>query len=250
MGSFKIELDTRKLEQAIKKQQQEAKIQAEKNARIVAAKSIVEKQPVVGGIKMLDKNSEEVLKILLKMYDKCKSYEIQADYDEIPEGYQSGLIQILDNLKQYGMIFYHVEFIGGGFMFTLSPQALTYFEDKEKTLKTEQEKNMSQNINIQNLNATGSNINFGSIIGSTLSAQNFVSNLEKQIEEQGGEDKAELKDLLEEVKELCESIKVNNPLPKRANLMTKISNHLDKHGWFYGAVVQLLGTATMTAMMG
>ena len=56
--------------------------------------------------------------------------------------------------------------------------------------------------------------------------------------------------MLEEVKELCESIKTNNPLPKRANLMTKISNHLEKHGWFYGAVVQLLGTAAMSAMMG
>ncbi|MBP3742720.1 MAG: hypothetical protein J6J00_07015 [Treponema sp.] len=56
--------------------------------------------------------------------------------------------------------------------------------------------------------------------------------------------------MLEEVKELCENIKVNNPLPKRSNLMTKISNHLEKHGWFYGAVVQLLGTAAMTAMMG
>ena len=250
MGNFKIEFDTRKLEQAIKKQQQEAKRQAEKDARIAVAKSIVEKQPVVGGIKMLDKNSEEVLKILLKMYNECKSYDIQASYDEIPEGYQNGLTQILDNLKQYGMIFRHIEFIGGEFEFSLSPQALTYFDDKEKALKAEQEKTVAQNINIQNLNATGSNINFGSIINSTLTAQNIVSNLEKQIDEEGGEDKAELKDLLEEVKELCESIKVTNPLPKRANLMTKISNHLEKHGWFYGAVVQLLGTAAMTAMMG
>ena len=199
---------------------------------------------------MLDKNSEELLKILLKMYEECKSYDIQAGYDEIPEGYQNGLSQILDNLKQYGMIFRHTEFLGGGFKFSLSPQAITYFEDKEKALKAEQEKTMSQTINIQSLNATGSNINFGSIINSTLTAQNIVSNLEKQIEEQGGEDKAELKDLLEEVKELCENIKVNNPLPKRTNLMTKISNHLEKHGWFYGAVVQLLGTAAMTAMMG
>lgn len=260
MGTFKIEFDTRKLEQAIKKQQQEAKRlaekqvreakrQAEKDARIAVAKSIVEKQPVIGGIKMLDKNSEEVLKILLKMYNECKSYDIQASYDEIPEGYQNGLTQIFDNLKQYGMVFHHTEYMGG-FMFTLSPQALTYFEDKEKALKEEQEKSVAQNINIQNLNATGSNINFGSIINSTLTAQNIVSNLEKQIDEEGGEDKAELKDLLEEVKELCESIKINNPLPKRTNLMTKISNHLEKHGWFYGAVVQLLGTAAMTAMMG
>lgn len=250
MGNFKLEFDTRKLEQAIKKQQQEAKRQTEKNARIAVAKSIVEKQPIVGGIKMLDKNSEELLRILLKMYDECKCFDIHADYEEIPEGYQNGLTQILDNLTQYGMIFRHIEFLGGGFEFSLSPQAITYFEDKEKALKAEQEKTMSQTINIQSLNATGSNINFGSIINSTLTAQNIVSNLEKQIEEQGGEDKAELNDLLEEVKELCENIKVNNPLPKRSNLMTKISNHLEKHGWFYGSVVQLLGTAAMTAMMG
>ena len=250
MGNFKVEFDTRKLEQAIKKQQQEAKRQAEKNARIAVAKSIVEKQPVIGGIKMLDKNSEELLKILLKMYDECKCFDIHADYEEIPEGYQNGLTQILDNLKQYGMIFRHIEFIGGGFEFSLSPQALTYFVDKEKALKDEQDRQMAQNINIQNLTATGSNINFGTITNSTLTADNIISNLEKQIEEQGGEDKAELKDLLEEVKELCESIKLNNSLPKRTNLMTKISNHLEKHGWFYGAVVQLLGTAAMTAMMG
>ena len=261
MGSFKIELNARKLEQAIKKQQQEAKrlaerqareakIQTEKNARIAVAKSIIEKQPVLGGIKMLDKNSEELLKILLKMYDDCKCFDIHADYDEIPEGYQSGLTQILDNLKQYGMIFRHIEFLGGGFNFSLSPQALTYFADKEKALKDEQDRQMAQNINIQTLSATGSNINFGTITNSTLTTQNIVSEIEKQIEEQGGDDKDELKDLLEEVKELCESIKTNNPLPKRANLMTKISNHLEKHGWFYGAVVQLLGTAAMSAMMG
>ena len=157
MRNFKIEFDTRKLEQAIKKQQleakrlaekqaREAKIQAEKNARIAVAKSIVEKQPVIGGIKVLDKNLEEVLKILLKMYYDCKCFEIHADYDEIPEGYQSGLTQILDNLKQYGMIFRHIEFLDGGFDFSLSPQALTYFADKEKALKDEQDRQMAQNI--------------------------------------------------------------------------------------------------------
>lgn len=261
MPNIKFTFDTRKLEQQIKKQQQEAKRlvdkqmreakrQAEQESRIAVAKSIVEKQPVIGDIKMMDKNSEEILKILLKMYDECKSYDIQATYDEIPQGYQNGLTQILDTLKQYGMIFRHIEFIGGTFEFSLSPQALTYFEDKEKALKLEQEKQIAQNINIQNLTATGSNINFGTITNSTLSAENIIHNLEKQIDELGGDDKEQLKDLLEEVKELCESIKINAPLPKRTNLMTKISNHLEKHGWFYGAVVQLLGTAAMNVMMG
>lgn len=261
MENIKFTFDTRKLEQQFKKQQQEAKRladkqiqvarkQAKEEARIAVAKSIVEKQPIIGRMRMLDKNSEAILKILLKMYDKYKSFDIQATYDEIPEGYQSGLTQILTTLQQYGMIFKHIEFLGGTFWFTLSPQALTYFEDKEKAIKEEHEKQMAQNINIQNLTATGSNINFGTISNSTLSAKHIISEIEKQIEEKGGDDKKELKDLLEEVKELCENIKVNIPLPKRTNLMKKISNHLEKHGWFYGAVVQLLGTAAMAAMTG
>ena len=256
MDKLKMERDFRKLEKTLSKQRQETrqrleiKRQDEKMNRIAIAKSIVDNQPVIGDMKMMDKNAEELLKILLKMYDECKSYTIQANYDEIPEGYQNGLSRILDTLQQYGMIFEHIKFMGGFFCFTLSPQALTYFEDKERALKLEQERKMAQNINIKNLNATGSNINFGSISNSTLTAQNIVSEIEKQIEEKGGNDTAELKDLLEDVKELCESIKANNPLPKRANLMTKISNHLEKHNWFYGAIVQLLGTAVMSAMMG
>lgn len=62
MGSFKIELNTRKLEQAIKKQQQEtkrlvekqvreAKLQAERDARITIAKSIVENSLSLGKLK-------------------------------------------------------------------------------------------------------------------------------------------------------------------------------------------------------
>lgn len=107
-----------------------------------------------------------------------------------------------------------------------------------------------QNINIQNLTATGSSINFGTISNSTVTAQNIVSEIERRIEEQGGEDKAELESLLADVKELCEDIKSNMSLPKRANLMNKISNHLEKHSWFYGAVAQLIGNAAMVAMTG
>lgn len=256
MDKLKMERDFRKLEKTLSKyrqearQQQDVKRQGEKVARIAIAKSIVDNQPVIGDMKMMDKNAEEILKILLKMYDERKSYTIQANYDDIPEGYQNGLSRILDTLQQYGMIFNPIEFVGGIFQLGLSPQALTYFEDKERALRLEQERKMAQNINIQNLNATGSNINFGSISNSSLTAQNIVFEIEKLIEEQGGDEKEELKDLLEEVKELCESIKVNNPLPKRANLMKKISNHLEKHDWFYGAIVQLLGTAAMSAMMG
>ena len=254
MTNINFSFDTKKLEQQIKKKQREMKRQAEKEARkekrIAIAKSIFDKQPVVGGMKMLDKNSEEILKILLKISDEQKNLEIEALYDDLPEVYLHGLEQILDTLQQYGIVFDHHEFIGGSFRCTLSPIAKTYFEDKEKAIMEEKNKVMAQNINIQNLNASGSNLNFGTITHSTISAENIVNNIEKQIEELGGEDKDELKDILEEVKELCENITINNTLPKRKNLMTKISNHLEKHGWFYGSVVQLLGTAALNVMIG
>ena len=254
MSNIKLSFDTKKLEQQLKKQQQEAKRQRDKATReayrIDVAQSIVEKKPIIGDIKIMDRNSEEILKILLKMYEKEQSYEIQAFYEDIPEVYLDGLTQLLDTLQQYGMIFSHNEFIGGSFRFSLTPMALTYFKDKEKAIREEKEKQIAQNINIQNLTANGSNINFGTISNSTITVENLTSEVEKMIEEKGGEDKAELKDLLEEVKELCENIQINSPLPKRAKLMNKISNHLEKHGWFYGAVVQLIGTSVITAMQG
>ena len=250
MIDFKISLDTENLEDRLKKQlqdaQRKAKQEALKRQKIEIARSLVQKQQIIGGIRMLDKSSEVVLKALLKMSEECNSLEFEANYDELPEGYADGLTQILENLQAYGLVFRHIEFIGGSFRVILSPQARIYFKDKEEALKREREKQPAQNINIT---ATGSNINFGSITNSTLSAENIVSNLEKEIEEKGGNDKEALKELLEEVKELCEGFKVNNPLPKRKKLMEKLSNHMSKHGWFYGEIVGLIGSAAMSAMM-
>ena len=68
------------------------------------------------------------------------------------------------------------------------------------------------------------------------------------IDEKGGEDKEELLELLEEVKELLENIQTSRSIPKQKKLFQRISDHVAKHGWFYGAIVQLLGTATMTML--
>lgn len=250
MTNFKISLDTKNLENQLKKQLQDAQRKAEQEAlkrqRTEIARNLVKKQQIIGGIRMLDKSSEVVLEALLKLSEQCNSLEFEANYDELPDGYADGLTQILENLKAYGLVFRHAEFIGGGFDVILSPQAKNYFHDKEEALRKEQEKQTAQNINIT---ATGSNINFGSITNSTLSAENIVSTIEKEIEEKGGDDKEALKELLDEVKELCEGFQVNNPLPKRKKLMEKLSNHMSKHGWFYGEIVGLIGSAAMSAMM-
>lgn len=259
MSNIKLSLDTRKIEQQLKKQMQEEKKraerqlreqkqQAEKEAKIAVAKAFVEKQPIIGDFRLMDKLSENVLEILLNKQKEYGENEFQVSYDDFTKEYRNGLESILDKLVQYNMIFNYASFIGGEMQINLSPLANTYFSDKEKAVESEKAKQNSQNINIQAFNATGSNVNFGSISNSPINIKTIENNIEKQIEENGGGDKEELKEILEEVKELCENIKFSNQLQKRNTLMKKISSHLEKHGWFYGAIVQLIGTAVMQAM--
>lgn len=56
--------------------------------------------------------------------------------------------------------------------------------------------------------------------------------------------------MLDEVKELIENIQSSRAIPKQRKLFEKISNHIQKHGWFYGAVIQLMGTAIMGMIGG
>ena len=57
--------------------------------------------------------------------------------------------------------------------------------------------------------------------------------------------KQELKDILEEVKELLANIESSRSIPKQKKLFQRITDHLAKHGWFYGAIIQLLGTSVI-----
>lgn len=129
----------------------------------------------------------------------------------------------------------------------LSPDALTYFEDKAKVEKSKQ---ISPTITIHNLTADGSNVNLGPLSYSTMTIENTISSIEKEIEAKGGDDKETLRNLLEEIKELCDNIRANKSLPKSKSLMNRISKHFETHRWFYGAVVQLIGTAAMQVMVG
>lgn len=91
---------------------------------------------------------------------------------------------------------------------------------------------------------------FGNVSGSTLTVDNSIHQIEQAIDEKGGEDKKELHELLDEVKELIENIQSSRAIPKQKKLFEKISNHMEKHGWFYGAVVQLLGTTALGLIGG
>ena len=84
---------------------------------------------------------------------------------------------------------------------------------------------------------------FGDVSGSTLTVDNSIHKIEQAIEENGGTDKEDLYEILNDVKELIENIQTSRTIPKQKKLFERISDHMEKHGWFYGAVVQLLGTA-------
>lgn len=81
----------------------------------------------------------------------------------------------------------------------------------------------------------------GDINNLASSIDNSILELQEKIDSQGGPNAEELKEILEEVKELIENIEATRMIPKRKQLFKKISDHASKHGWFYGELVSLLG---------
>lgn len=242
------------LEKQIEKQMKQAKQLADKQAREEkrmerqakmrnTASSIVSGQPMVEGIRIMDKTAEEVLQCLLKC-ERGTSNRISYQDDIFPEYVQWSIGVELEKLIQYGMIGSRISYDNGGLLHLLPP-ALTYFEDKENALKEHEKK--QTNSNIQSIVNYGNYI-CGNVTNSTLSVDNSIHEIEKTIEEQGGEDKEELYEIMEDVKELLENIKTSRNIPKQRKLFERLSNHMEKHGWFYGAIVQLLGTAILHMM--
>ncbi|MGM9549028.1 MAG: hypothetical protein ACI3V5_04205 [Faecousia sp.] len=129
---------------------------------------------------------------------------------------------------------------------TIHNSARTYNEQLEE-YEAEKAREHQHSIVTGPITSYG-NLIFGNVSGSTLSVDNSVHEIERMIDEKGGEDAEELHDLLEEVKELIENMQTSRSVPKQKKLFQRISDHMAKHGWFYGAVIQLLGTATLTML--
>lgn len=231
-------------EKAIEKQQKEAKKLAGQEAQRQRANAIVSGQPVIGGMRMMDTASEEILEVLLSLYDGNEKRNVQSKPNVIPASYADSLQIQFEKLSMYGMISNPKLYLYGAWNLTLTPQGITYFEDKERAM--EKAKSEKENkFNIGSIIANGSNLVLGDVINSALSIDNSTSRIEQEIEEKGGEEKEELRELLEEVKELIENMQDSRHIPKNKGLFSKLSNHLEKHGWFYGEVVGLLGSAVM-----
>lgn len=127
----------------------------------------------------------------------------------------------------------------------------TYFEREIEYEKMQKQSN-GITYNIGTVNATGSNVIFGDSNNSTFNIDNSIKEFEKKIERDidklGGDDKEDLKELFEEAKELIENIKSTRQVPKNKGFFKRLNEHVVKHGWFYGAILQLLGTEALALL--
>lgn len=241
-----IEKQMKQAKQLADKQRREADKRAREQKRMEhkaavrdQASSIVNGQPLIEGFRIMDKTAEEMLECLLECSDR-KDTHVNFSDDIFPSYVQMSVGLELEKLTQYGMIGGLFSFDNGG-MLNLLPPAFTYFEDKQAAFDRQEKHEKEGQQSIINYG----NLVFGNVSGSTLTVDNSIHQIEQAIDEKGGEDKEKLHELLDEVKELIENIQSSRAIPKQKKLFEKISNHMEKHGWFYGAVVQLLGTAAL-----
>lgn len=118
-------------ERLLDKQRKEAKKHADEAARRERAKSIIDGRPVKNGMRIMDGNAEQLLKIILEIFDGNDNNIVHGNKDVIPENLQMSFNLELEKLLMYGVISNAVNYIGS-WEVLLTPQGKSYFSDKEK----------------------------------------------------------------------------------------------------------------------
>ena len=131
------------LERTLEKQQRENRRIAEQEARRQRAEAIVNGQPFVGGMRLMDAASEEVFKVIIDTYDGNECRIVKGDSDIIPVAYHSSLNLEFEKLKMYGVLSNASVWINGMWEAVLAPQGITYFESKIEAQKKEENETKS-----------------------------------------------------------------------------------------------------------
>lgn len=238
------QLDAKRKREEDKRAREEA-AEARKTAIREKAMTIVNGQPLIGGMRFMDESAEELFRIIIEKYDGNENRRVEGNFDIIPTSYHSTVPLEFEKMCLYGIVASSRVWGYSMWEVFLTPQGVKYFELKENALKRQEEE--QKQMSVGNITNYG-NIVFGNVSNSTLSVDNSIHEIERMIDENGGEDAEELRDLLNEVKELIENMQASRSIPKQKKLFQRLNDHVVRHGWFYGAVVQLLGTAAMTML--
>ena len=121
-------------EKALEKQTKEQKKQHEQKIRVETASSVVNGQPFIGGMRIMDDAAEEIFQIILNQYDGNDDRSVSGSFELIPRSYHGSIMNEFEKLKQYGVITEYFVFIGGMWEAYLTPQGILYFERKETAL--------------------------------------------------------------------------------------------------------------------
>lgn len=228
-----IKFDTKKLEKNFSKMVKNI------NNEITIKREVESRH---GNMKVLKKTEKELLSILIS---KENNYTSTITYDELPNYISTQLKDLLTALKYAGYVANFIQWMGGS-QVTLTPEGLSYLEMENEYIKN----NAMTNVSIGTLNASGSNINFGTVYDSNFNIDNSYQKVESMIEEKGNEDKEELKQILNEVKDYIDNINESKVVSKNTGLFKRIGNHIKKHQWFYQCIVNMLGNAIIAKMSG
>lgn len=113
------------------KQQREEKKRLENAVRMERARAIVTGQPIVGGMRLMDASAEEILQIILFIFDGNEKRLVRGSIEQIPAAYHNSLSLEFEKLNMYGVISNPSIWINAAWELTLTPQGISYFEDKE-----------------------------------------------------------------------------------------------------------------------
>lgn len=191
----------------------------------------------------LPRNAEQLLQEILDTEENMIEF-LQRHLPEFSSSNREfeGIVKDIENNGYIEVIWAD----GGPVRITPTNAGRNYFERRKACLKQAQKEASAASV----YNITNSNVIFGNSVNSQLSIDNSICEIEKQIEQHGGENTEELKELLTEVKDVIENMKTSGQVTKNTNLFKRLTQHLEKHGWFYAEIVGLLGSAALMKMGG
>ena len=198
----------------------------------------------------LAKSDKELLKEIVELDEKDEniSYFLR---DKVTNDKKDIIRGIIGNLKSNGLltVLWADNTVAEAH---LTQQGRTFFE-REKDYEDKINKTNSKSVvNINTINAPNGNVIIGDVNDSNIIINNTLSKIENEIEEHcdSTEEKEELNELLEEVKEIIENYKETKQFTTRKSFFKKLTEHLDKHGWFYAEITSLLGQAALMKISG
>lgn len=105
--------------------------------RQLRASSIVNSQPIINGVHIMDAASEKILHNILSVYDGNANRIVQCDSSIFPAGYRNDPMatqQEMEKLLMYGVVT-STMYYKNSLKTVLTPQGLTYFDEKERAMK-------------------------------------------------------------------------------------------------------------------